>query len=287
MNGSVLISFGDFLPSGQYSAHSKFYKIVNFVNSENQIVSLANDEKFLHANSIIIKNIELQNIDKLQIINYQLLITTCKLPITNYKFNLGKNLEFNSKLYFSIQNIETSFSEFEKKYLHLFKEKSLAFLLNPLNLLSNNSQKLSFETVMRNTFKYAYFDIITGKILSGISKFKGVGIGLTPSGDDFIAGFLYGINIIEISKSLNLNSLKSQILKTSLGNNIISNNLLILASEGLFFARLKNLIECILTNKEDEIENALEKLFEIGETSGSDILTGIISAVKIIKLTNY
>jgi len=277
MSDFQLISFGDFLPSGKYFVHSKFSKIVNFINSENQIISVATDEKFLHANSIIIKNIDLQNIEQIETNKYELIIN-------NYNLHLDKNLELNSELDFQPKNTAPYFSDFEKKYLHLFKEKSLVFLLNEPIIASATKQSdnlNSFEKAMQNHLKSAYSEILSGNILQGISKFKGVGIGLTPSGDDFIAGFLYGLNIIEISKLLNFNSLKSEILKTSTGNNIISNNLLILASDGLFFSRLKILIECILMYHEDNIENTLEKLFEVGETSGSDILVGILTAVKI------
>jgi len=279
-----LISYGNCLTVGNYVLHSQFKQIVNFINAVNQIVSVATNVKFLHANSIIVQEIELKNIEKIEINNYELIIK-------NYKLHLDKKLEFNSKLDFEIKNSKNLFNDFENKYLHLFKEKSLVFLLNqsdqsiinPSDLVGrSDGYKISaFETAMQNHLKSAYSEIISGNIIQGISKFKGVGYGLTPSGDDFIAGFLYGLNILEIEKSADYSDLISEILKTSLGNNIISNNLLILASKGLFFSRLKNLIECILMNQEDKIENTLEELFEVGETSGSDILVGILTALKI------
>jgi len=78
-------------------------------------------------------------------------------------------------------------------------------------------------------------------LIEGIRLIKGVGIGLTPSGDDFISGLLTALKVLEIINKENNSYLRKIIYDNAKGDNLISNNFLFYASEGLFFEKNKKL----------------------------------------------
>ena len=66
MKTAAIINVGDLLPKGDFRVHSKFKKIVNFVNTENKILSLAFDKTYLGPNIIIVDNINIQNVEHIK-----------------------------------------------------------------------------------------------------------------------------------------------------------------------------------------------------------------------------
>ena len=120
-----------------------------------------------------------------------------------------------------------------------------------------------------------------------MKKIKGAGFGLTPSGDDFIAGLLFGLYILEKIYSLNLKEIREEIYNISKSNNIISNTFLYLAKEGSFFKKLKELVLSLLYSGEKEIFMNTKKLMNMGATSGSDLATGLLITLRELKKISY
>lgn len=261
---------GDKLPKGFFHLHSKFEKISNYINQYGEILSLACDIKYLHTNTIIFCNNDYKKINDFEMENDFLFID-------NKKYQLNKAKKYNSFIDFKLSDIEDKLKNFEILFLKSFNKKSLAFLFDEK---LNSNFTTSFEKAFVKHIKSGYSEILSGNILEGISKFRGAGIGLTPSGDDFIAGFLYGLNILELTENQNFSFIKNEILEISKSRNLISNNLLSFSFEGRFFARLKNLIKSINFEENDDINKNLKALFEVGESSGSDILSGILAVFK-------
>ena len=58
MNFPEIIIKGDLIPSGEFKVHSKFNKIVNFINDKSEILALSNELSFLAPNTLIAKNVE-------------------------------------------------------------------------------------------------------------------------------------------------------------------------------------------------------------------------------------
>jgi len=119
----------------------------------------------------------------------------------------------------------------------------------------------------------------------------GLGIGLTPSGDDFLAG-LMGLLVIARHKGL-LNQRTSKvldILKDCVSQNTDkttphSGMLLMGATNGWLPERVLTMIRCIL-EASDTIETALRQVLSIGHSSGYDCCQGIYSAFRLINLQN-
>ncbi len=267
-----ILSFGDFIEKGEYILHSKFKNSMNFLKGE-RILTIGNRNIGAGPSNIIFNDIssiyDLKHItifDNFLDLGYE----TIYIPRENHYNSKLEIKKINKKIFY--KNLEI-FENFLKIFSN---KKGLSKLLN------QNFKK--FEENLFDKFVFKIHEgvkiLFNGNLIDGIKKIKGVGIGLTPSGDDFLYGLLVGLTILEILENLNLKELKKKIYEYSKGDNLISNNFFYFASEGVFFEKIKNLIFSLFYGDEREIlENTL-KILQIGETSGVDFSTGLILTLK-------
>ena len=113
-----------------------------------------------------------------------------------------------------------------------------------------------------------------------LSMLVGMGIGFTPSGDDFLAGVLLyetisGVNLI------NRESIKNKLSRTTVGGK----TLLLLALGNSYSSYLKQFTDSMIMSgnemqQESNIKNAVISALDHGSTSGSDSLAGFIWAAE-------
>jgi len=262
---------GNLLPQGKFTLHSEFKEVVNFINSEQQILTLAYDEKFLSPNTILISGANFSFIETI-------LIDEKKISFWGIDFYMDEFEIFDSFFkYKSSENInlKTKISKFEDAYLSKFNEKSLRFLLNEKYETNFES---SFDKAFVKHIKAAFNEIQNNDFYAGISKIKGSGFGLTPSGDDFVAGMLYAFDVLKNISSNQIDVDLNKIRETATGKNPISNSLIYYASKGAYYKRFKDFLEAFLYD-EDKLEQTFNNLIEIGETSSSDMLTGFLTTL--------
>jgi hypothetical protein len=99
-----------------------------------------------------------------------------------------------------------------------------------------------FERAFAEQVKRSVNQIFHGDRLNGVRSLSGCGIGLTPSGDDFIAGLLIGLNL----RGEGFRGLVNQVFAAAQTKNIFSSSFLDLARQGLLFGRMKDLILALL-----------------------------------------
>ncbi len=252
--------------------HSTFNNITNFINVRKNIISLSHDKKYLSPNSIIISGISHKNIESININDKKIIINETSFDKKDLKI-------YKSSIKFKINEQESIISRIEtfiKKNVLEFNPLSLAFLIKPK--LEEN-----FETRFQRAFvkhtKSAWNEIENENILQGITKMKGSGIGLTPSGDDFIAGMLYALVLIEKINNTDTSKIRKSIYEAAISNNDISRNMLCYASIGAYFKQFKDL-QTAFINNDRNTKDYLINLIKIGETSGSDMLTGFYLILK-------
>lgn len=102
-----------------------------------------------------------------------------------------------------------------------------------------------------------------------LKRFVGLGVGLTPSGDDFIVGLLSVLTRYDVSGK-HLSEIRCEFKKNTIEKKTtrVSAHMINYALEGCFNAALIELV----CGKEAE---ALNKVKSIGSTSGTDMLTGV------------
>ena len=278
MEHTTINSFGDFLKPGIYQFHSGFDHIDNFVNQQGEFVSLAADISFLAPNSIIINDFISSKYTTIIIDNDFILIN-------NQKLILVKELQYNSVFEYpeiTYPMLENKINLFINLYASEFPQKSLFFLLYATNKQYFTS---AFEKAFMQQMAFA-FSLFQSQLCESIKAFKSRGGGLTPSGDDFIAGVLFGIDFLEKLYEKDFSNLKTDIYNISKGlstgqasNNLFSNNMLRLSYHAKYFKRLQDFLNAFFYLPLNDVNPAFKQLIAVGDTSGADLLTGFLAVI--------
>ena len=114
-----------------------------------------------------------------------------------------------------------------------------------------------------------------------IPRTVGFGPGLTPSSDDMLVGIMCAV----ISRHGN-NDMIERFTKITDGITGLTTDVSLMAlksaSEGKYISVLSNIALAVLTGKkENEIKDAAIKLIGVGQTSGTDMLAGLIMGLGI------
>lgn len=270
-----LLSFGDRIPNGTFAIHSRFRRTVNFYNNS-VLISIVNEDIGRGPLNIIMRGLDLQKIHSLSIYNNILTINNIRIlihEIVKYSSRLSLKAISISKFTDNLEFLQTALPK-------LCVEKSLSFLIDEKREMELST---GFEKEFVKRMRAGVDLILEGTMTSlenGISTIKGCGFGLTPSGDDFIAGLLAGLYLKQELFGKDLSEIRNAIYKTAQGDNLISNTFLYLARDGLFVERFKNFINSLLYEEKEEIHANIQKIINVGETSGADMLVGFMFSFK-------
>jgi len=114
------------------------------------------------------------------------------------------------------------------------------------------------------------------EVAAASAALAGMGPGLTPSGDDFLLGMMFGIQ--SALPASDARSLSNTIYRASAGRtNTISNAWLSAASDGQAIQAWHELVDSILSFNSGMVDRACQNLIELGHTSGADALAGFAS----------
>lgn len=107
-----------------------------------------------------------------------------------------------------------------------------------------------------------------------VQRMTGLGIGLTPSGDDLLTGMMSAIHHEKVSANL----LTQSIFKALEGTNMISQHQLFFACQGRVKPSLLAVVQSILDDRVETttFQRAITETLATGSTSGHDLLTGVL-----------
>jgi hypothetical protein len=120
-----------------------------------------------------------------------------------------------------------------------------------------------------------------------INSLIGFGIGLTPSGDDFLTGFLSVLNIISTDYS---NKIKRKLINLididKIATTDVSKQMLSITLRGESREYILNFINAFLDEDKKQFLLFLERLLNIGSSSGTDLAVGVVTAF-ILLINNF
>ena len=266
-----LLSFGDRINEGNYLLHSSFSKAQNYYYKED-LVSIVNSEIGNGPNNIVVNSLP-QKISSFQINSDYIEINSKKIPLILSKSTKIKKKYFIANYFELKERIDWLISISKPQFV----PKSLAFIISPENI---SFFKSAFEKNLCIHILKATDNFAIGKLPEIAQKMRGIGLGLTPSGDDFNTGLLYALNYLENAGFKDLTKIKKDCYKNALGKNLISNTFLKFAYKDHYYEDFRNFIIAINSNNKAMINIYLKKILEAGHTSGSDMLTGFIFTIK-------
>ena len=123
------------------------------------------------------------------------------------------------------------------------------------------------------------------KIQEGTSRLSGLGPGLTPAGDDFLMGVIYSHWVMGENSS---NRLKIDRIARVAGErtNTLSRAWLQAASHGEAAAPWHKLVAAVISGNPADLAQAVNKILEIGSSSGADALAGFLAASQLLNSMN-
>jgi len=224
------------------------------------------------------------------------------LESLNISFKYGTSLPWDKSPVFSYfkDNIENVYSKLNiiNKFLKTYgKMEGILSLLTTLNesyigleLNSNESHTLDKkEQFIKDrflSFIEAYSQECNTCIADRVKNIIGFGAGLTPSMDDFISGLMISRIYLHdyLNKDVNLCYKFNEQMINKIGQKTtkVSEEMLKLSSKGEVNEQLRNLVLSLISNATiEELVHNLEAVSSFGETSGTDIISGIYIGSKI------
>jgi hypothetical protein len=121
------------------------------------------------------------------------------------------------------------------------------------------------------------YDLSATKV---VSMLIGLGPGLTPSGDDFLVGYLAGLWCAarEMPERMRfLTGLENAIIRLSRQTNDISRTYLVHAARGQVSSRLENLAIAVCQGEcSDRLLEVADEALDVGDTSGMEAVSGLL-----------
>ncbi|MGX7023242.1 DUF2877 domain-containing protein [Vagococcus hydrophili] len=116
----------------------------------------------------------------------------------------------------------------------------------------------------------------------GVSSLLGLGHGLTPSGDDFLTGFLLVLNS-QTDTNREFTGLLNQLVQENCRKtNAVSQNQLKLAIDKRALKPVQQFLYDLYRGSSMlTLNKRVEEILRIGSSSGSDMLAGILSAIRL------
>ncbi|MBE7092911.1 MAG: DUF2877 domain-containing protein [Clostridiales bacterium] len=200
-------------------------------------------------------------------VNESVIIDSGKIKLANIMFNYS-DMQVYETYRQPLKNIEIEETVFEE-------------MLEFLNKYKTNSPLICEENLIYKKFNQG-IEMLKINKTKGFQMLVGLGIGLTPSADDFLSGITAFFHIINYLPEFNLSLAKYLEQNGMERTSFVSCNLLKDVCQGHINEDLYNLLHS-LVNKKGNIEFLTKQMIDYGSTSGYETCLGIIAGYKFYK----
>lgn len=262
----MLLSIGDCLPQGQFRVFSRFAGVVNFLN-DGEMVSLVQPAIGAGPAHIVLREDAWRD--------YRALTVSGKAVwLDGNRLSIDRTPRYDSTLPARIvdnRRFRANLAFLEQVLVTAAPPESMVYLLQPCSAPAGHS---GFARALAERFSSATALIGKNDFAGSIPLLRGAGPGLTPAGDDFIAGMLLALQVVRRINHGVPEALLERIYRQALGDNPLSNAFLSHARAGRVFASMKNLLNALSTGMPAEIRRDAGALLARGATSGADLASG-------------
>ena len=267
---------GDRVVNGRYRLHSRFDRVANYIGTGG-MVSLVDPSIGAGPNHVTMDPNLFRLSDSISICHP--ILTIGDLPIdlsgySRYDSHLDPRSIDTSRLFANLDHLRSSLA------LHAPDPSIPTRVLTGLSPRRFSSGLPPLTSSLSAAYRRIASGIrllIEGRFVEGLSLIAGSGPGLTPAGDDFIAGWLTGLNILSSCSGQDVSDTIHTIRSTVMSGNPIVQTQLGFAAEGCMYEPMKTLLSAIGTVVEGKvIENAVRRICGHGASSGADFLAGFL-----------
>jgi hypothetical protein len=263
-----LESYGDSLKKDEYRCHSRFKQAVNFFNGDS-MAALVDRTIGPGPHHIIIAGIDPQQAERLAITADELLLDGIRYPLAS-GCRYDSRLELDGAI--DRERFGINLEYFARGLGQSAPPESMAFLLERRRKPRRGS---ALERSITGRLAAGSKLIFNGNFFAGVKMCKGLGFGLTPSGDDFIGGILlalyYGQKLFVRNFELTIKAA----CRLTRGGNPFSNTMMAYAGEGRAIGKIKDLLAALFYGAEKDVFRCTDDLRSIGHSSGIDFGVGL------------
>ncbi len=268
-----VVSHGDCLEPGTYLLHSTFRKAVNYYRAD-RLLSFVTPDVGGGPATIVLDDLALVRGDRFG-------ITKDAAVGGGALFRLSESTRYVSSLSPPASppaGLEARIALLDSHVRRASHPASLAFLLD------GSRKQLAaspFEKALRARVEDGWRLFRDGRPEEGIHRLRGAGLGLTPSGDDFIAGLSGGLHLHCVLRQAEAGPLLNAIFRLASRENLIAWNFIRFSTQGRFPEKVKCLLQVLIEGPEEEVPSRADQVLAMGETSGADFCTGLLCALKM------
>ena len=267
-----VLDIGDRVETGSYRLHSRFRGALAFVrNPSASLVSVVDETKSRGPVHIMVRGLDFSHADSLAVAPHAVYLDGAAVPIGPRSDSSLHPLDLN------LTRLNRNLGVLRETLLEACggPTRGAAFLLDE----SWDSAASAFDRAFAVRFRSGVERLVAGD-LEGAALIRGLGPGLTPSGDDFLAGFLLGLNALEAAGAAHVASERQSISQVAMSRNPFSAALLNCAAEGRSIEPARSLIHSLFENSEPAVIRHTRRLAAVGASSGADLATGLYCALK-------
>lgn len=253
--------------NGTYKLHAEFERAINYLSDRDNLVALVTPEIGLGPGYIVLDSLPCPAPDRMVVNHNSIMLGSDSI----------RRLEQPSyDPYLAVSQLPTmpEILGRARTLTPLFPVGSPAFLFDDAR---ETDFSTDFERVYLDHFKQGVANLTAGHHEEGTRLLKGLGMGLTPSGDDFLCGFLWALSL----QAPHYDSVRNIVYQNAIGNNPIVNHFLQAAHQGLFFERFKTFANALCNGTMEDTRTAFVLLQGIGATSGADTAAGLLIGLQI------
>ncbi|MEI8191901.1 MAG: DUF2877 domain-containing protein [candidate division NC10 bacterium] len=274
-----ILSIGDRVPAGKYRPFFRFAGALNFVRAPHRpglggptLVCVIEESKGAGPLNIVVRG-DLSAVMSLEVRKSQVL-----LGGSPFKIERRYDSALSLTRPVSPEALGNNLAAFEVALLKNAPAGSLAFLLKRE---TDETPPASYMAELARTLREGFERLLAGDMSGGARAIKGRGFGLTPGGDDLLAGFLLGLNALHAAFGLDVSKEVRTLRRASRSRNLFSEAFLRCAAEGRFFESAKVLASALFQGSDEEVRRACARLSAVGASSGADLSVGLLSALKL------
>lgn len=267
---------GKFCPTNHWRLHSCFENGINLIDDHEDLLFIGSDKNGELPFALHVTYLEWVKI-KQQVTNKSLLFFKDGIfyDQTNSAFQLSikKSLTYQTTL--TSDGIAYSLQQ-TKQLVEFAKNCSLKNGFGstlPVSLTSflaeNQSLGAAFQQLQSDSIK---------EVELGLRYIIGRGVGLTPSGDDFLVGLVAINQVFPFFKPTVIAKLTELVQRESLTTDI-GKAYLMAAVNHRFSTTIVSLVQALSQNEPQKINKLLQELIKNGHTSGLDTATGLLVGV--------
>jgi hypothetical protein len=266
-----VLDIGDRVETGTYRLHSRFHGALAFVrNGSASLVSVVDETKGPGPVHIVVRGLDFSHTDFLAVAPHTVLLGCAAIPVEQRSDSRLRPVALNRT------RLKRNLGSLEETLRACAPVRSVVFLFeeSPAPIPAS-----AFEREFANRFRGGVERLVSGDF-EGAAAIRGLGPGLTPSGDDFLAGFLLGLYALEAAGRASLAPERRAIGEMARSRNPFSAALLNCAAEGRCIEPARALIHSLFEDSEPTVIRHARRLAAVGASSGADLATGVYFALK-------